>query len=85
MKPNKQLLDLKFIVIICHIDSPGKLLTLCFVVNLLNRDVPLLTPLKTMGDKCENYNFLLKKVKKKCTSLMVYQNTCQTPIALSNI
>lgn len=36
--------DLKFIVIFCHVDGPGKLLTLGFVVDLLDGNAPLLTP-----------------------------------------
>lgn len=40
--------DLKFIVIIRHIDGPGELLTLSFVIDLLDRNTPLLTPI---GDK----------------------------------
>lgn len=36
--------DLKFIVVICHVDGPGKLLTLGFVVDFLNGNAPLLTP-----------------------------------------
>lgn len=36
--------DLKFIVFICHVDGPSKLLTLGLVVDLLNGNAPLLTP-----------------------------------------
>lgn len=36
--------DLKFIVVIGHVDGPGKLLTLGFVVDLLDGNPPLLTP-----------------------------------------
>lgn len=36
--------SLKFIVFFCHVDGPGKLLSLGFVVDLLHGDAPLLTP-----------------------------------------
>lgn len=36
--------SLKFKVFLCHVDGPGKLLTLGFVVDLLDGNVPLLTP-----------------------------------------
>lgn len=36
--------SLKFIVFVGHVDGPGELLTLGFVVDLLHGDAPLLTP-----------------------------------------
>lgn len=47
--------DLKFIVVICHVNGPGKLLTLGFVVDLLNRNTPLLTP-TTVSDKMDSFS-----------------------------
>lgn len=34
----------KFKVRLCHVHSPGKLLPLCLVVDLLHRHLPLLAP-----------------------------------------
>ena len=44
---------LELIVVFCHVDGPGKLLSLGFVVDLLDGNVPLLAPAqkKTRGAK----------------------------------
>ena len=36
--------DLKLVVLFSHVDGPGKLLPLGFVVNLLHGNVPFLNP-----------------------------------------
>ena len=38
------ILDLKFIVVLGHVEGPGELLSLGLVVDLLHGDVPFLTP-----------------------------------------
>lgn len=52
----KPQMDLKFIVIICHVDGPGELLALGFVVDLLNGNAPLLAPKRQKQEEigCEN-------------------------------
>lgn len=44
-------MSLKFIVFFGHVDGPGELLTLGFVVDLLHGDAPLLTPETHTGRK----------------------------------